>query len=137
MAGRMSALHSPTQLTATQSHPPVSRNGGSSNAAVNGSAIDLRGKRGAYFQVNVGALTGSANYAVYLQTGDNEADSANANWTNVNTTTYANAGFAAKTNANTVWELSYDPVVGGSPQVRAVLVPDANVSVIGITAVTF
>lgn len=134
--GRMSGLHNPRHLTSVQSHPPVSRNGASTNT-VNGAAIDLRGKRGAYFTINAGAMTGAANYLAYLQTGDNELDSANANWTNVNTTTYSNAGLTVKTNANTTWEMDYDPVTGGSPLVRAVLVTDANAAVIGIVAHTF
>jgi hypothetical protein len=136
MAGRMSSLHNPTGITSVQSHPPVSRNGDTTNVA-NGASIDLRGKRGAYFTVNAGALTGAANYLAYLQTGDNLTDAANANWTNVNTTTYANAGLTVKTNANTTWEMSYNPAVGGVPQVRAVLVTDANAAVIGIVAHTF
>lgn len=132
MAGRMSALHNPRSLTAGQSIPPASRNGGASNAAVNGAAIDLRGKRGAGFVLSAGALTGAANYAAYLQTGDNLDDSANANWTNVNATLYTNAAVAVKTNANTVWEMDYDPSAGGSAQVRAVLVVDANIALASI-----
>ena len=136
--GRMSPLHNPAAgLVAAQALPPVSRNGGASNAAVNGSSIDLRGKRGAYFTVSVGALTGTANYLAYLQTGDNPGDAANANWTNINTTTYSNAGLTVKTNANTVWEMDVDASASGAQHVRAVLVPDANVSVIGMTAITY
>ncbi|MFZ2738435.1 MAG: hypothetical protein WAY02_09410 [Burkholderiaceae bacterium] len=137
MAGRMAPVHSPqAALTAAQSLPPVSRNGASTNTA-NGSAIDLRGSRGAYFQINVGALTGAANYLGYLQTGDNPDDAANANWTNVNTTTYSNAGLTVKTNANTTWELSYDAAEGRVNQVRMVLVTDANVAVIGASHVIY
>lgn len=135
--GRMSPLHNPAAgLVSTQSHPPVSRNGASTNTA-NGASIDLRGKRGAYFQVNVGALTGSANYLAYTQTGDNPADAANANWTNINTTTYSNAGLTVKTNANTTWEMDVDASASGAQHVRAVLVTDANAAVIGITAITY
>lgn len=134
--GRMSALHNPRNLTSVQSHPPVSRNGDTTNT-VNGAAIDLRGKRGAFFTLNAGALTGAANYAAHLQTGDNELDSANANWTNVNATLHTNAAITAKTNANSVFEMDYDPVAGGSPLVRAVLVTDANAAVVGIVAHTF
>jgi hypothetical protein len=133
----MSPLHNPASgLTATQSHPPVSRNGASTNT-VNGASIDLRGKRGAYFVLNAGVLTGAANYAAHLQTGDNPADAANANWTNVNTTTYPNAAVAVKTNANAAFEMDFDPVRGNAAHVRAVLVTDANAAVIGLTAVTF
>lgn len=135
--GRMSPLHNPAAgLTGGQSIPPVSRNGGTTNT-VNGSAIDLRGKRGAYFLLNAGALTGAANYLAYLQTGDNPDDATNANWTNVNTTTYSNAAVAVKTNANSTFEMDYDPATGGVNQVRMVLVTDANVAVIGATHVVF
>ena len=133
--GRMSALHDATALTQGQSVAPASRNGGASNAAVNGSAIDLRGKRGAYFILSAGALTGAANYAAYLQTGDNPDDSANANWTNVNATTYTNAAVTVKTNANTAWEMSFDSK--GGNQVRAVLVVDANVALTSISHVVY
>lgn len=134
--GRMSALHNPTELGAAQSIPPVARNGGTTNT-VNGATVDLHGKRGAYFLLNAGALTGSANYLAYLQTNDLPLDPANGNWTNVNTTTHTNAGVTVKTNANAAWEMSYEPAKGGSPIVRAVLTTDANVAVIGVTHVTF
>lgn len=135
--GRMSALHSPIALTSGQSLPPVSRNGGGGANTANGTAIDLRGMRGAYFQLNTGVVTGAANYLAYLQTGDNPGDAANANWTNVNTTIYSNAGVTVKTNANTTWEMSYDPATGGVNQVRMVLVTDANAALIGATHVLF
>ena len=135
--GRMSPLHDATLLTAGTSVVPASRNGGASNADVNGSAIDLRGKRGALFMVHAGALTGAAAYAARIQTGDNPNDSANANWTNVNYTTYANARVTNKTNASSVFEMSYDPAVGGVEQVRAVLTPEANISLAAIDHVIF
>lgn len=136
--GRMSPLHNPAAaLTAIQSHPPVARNGDTTNV-VNGTTIDLTGgQRGVYFQLNAGALTGSANYLAYLQTGDLPGDGANANWTNVNATTYTNAAVTVKTNANSIFEMDYEPGAGGSEQVRAVLVTDANVAVIGVTATVF
>ena len=135
--GRMSALHDATQLTAGTSVVPASRNGAASNAAVNGSAIDLRGRRGAFFIVHAGALTDTANYAAYVQRGDNPNDAANANWTNVNATTYTNAAVTAKTNANAVFEMSYDPAVGGVAQVRAVLVVDANIALNSIDHIVY
>lgn len=135
--GRMSPLHDATALTGGQSVPPASRNGGADNADVNGDAIDLRGRRGAYFELSIGALTGAANVAARLQTGDNPDDAANANWTNVNSTTYPNAAVTAKTNANSVFEMSYDPAAGGVNQVRAVLTPDANISLAGITHIVY
>lgn len=133
--GRMSALHDGLGLTQGQSVPPASRNGGADNAAVNGAAVDLRGKRGAYFILDVGALTGTANYAAYLQTGDNPTDAANANWTNVNATIYTNAAVTVKTNANAAWEMTFD--ASGGNQVRAVLKPDANVSLSSIAHVVY
>lgn len=138
MSGRMSALHDPAEgLTPGQSVPPASRNGGAANADVNGATIDLTGKRGAYFVLAAGALTGAANYAARLQTNDLAADPANGNWSNVNSTTYPNAAVAVKTNANTCWEMSYVPKAGMSVVVRAVLVPDANVSLASISHITF
>ena len=137
MAGRMSALHNPRSLVAGQSVPPVSRNGGGGANTANGSSIDLRGKRGGGFILTIGALTGAANVAAYLQTGDNLDDAANANWTNVNATLYTNAAVTAKTNANAVFEMDYDPATGGVAQVRAVLVTDANVAIAGIEHYTF
>lgn len=135
--GRMSALHSPTEMTPGISVPPASRNGGASNADVNGATIDLTGKRGAFFQLLSGALTGAANYAARLQTNDLPADPANGNWSNVNATTYPNAAVAVKTNANAAWEMSYVPGPGLSPVVRAVLVPDANISLASISHVVY
>lgn len=138
MAGRMSPLHNPAAgLTAGTSVVPASRNGGAANADVNGSAIDLRGKRGAYFIVHAGALTGAANYAARIQTGDNPNDSANANWTNVNYTLYPNAQVTAKTNASSVFEMDYAAGAGQSNQIRAVLTPDANISLASISHVVF
>lgn len=135
--GRMSALHDPTQVTSGSSVVPASRNGGASNADVNGSAIDLRGKRGVLFQLHIGALTGSAAVAARIQTGDNPDDSANANWTNVNYTTYPNAQITNKTNQSSVFEMSYIPAAGGVNQVRAVLTPEANVSLASISHIVF
>lgn len=133
--GRMSPLHNPAAgLTAGQSLPPASRNGDTPNTA-NGASVNLSGQRGAYFVVEAGALTGAANYLAYLQTGDNLADSANANWTNVNTTTYSNAGLTVKTNANTAWEMDFDASKGN--QVRMVLVTNANAAIIGATHVIY
>lgn len=133
----MSALHDGIALEQGQSIPPASRNGGASNAAVNGTAIDLRGKRGAYFIVSAGAITGSGNYKAYLQTSDSETDPTNGNWTNVNATTYTNAAVTVKTNANSAFEMSYDPANGGVPNVRAVLVVDANIVLSGISHIVY
>ena len=42
-----------------------------------------------------------------------------------------------KTNANTAWGLDYIPGAGMSTAVRIVIVPDANISLIGVGAVVF
>ena len=135
--GRMSPLHNATALTQGQSIAPASRNGGASNADVNGATIDLTGKRGAYFILSVGALTGAANYAARLQTNDLQSDPTNGNWTNVNATLYTNAAVAVKTNASTAWEMSYEPKPGLSCVVRAVLTPDANISLASISHIVY
>lgn len=137
--GRMSSLHNATELGSGNSVPPASRNGGASNADVNGASVDLRGKRGVLFLVHAGALTGTANYAARIQTGDNPDDSANANWTNVNYTAFADARVTAKTNANSVFEMAYIPGVYNATalHVRAVLTPDANISLAGISHIIY
>lgn len=136
--GRMSPLHSPqTGLTQGSSVVPASRNGGSSNADVNGSTIDLTGYRGGYFILHIGALTGSAAVAARLQTNDLPSDPANGNWSNVNYTTYSNAQVTNKTNQSTAFEMSYVPHAGGPLVVRAVLTPEANVSLASISHVLF
>lgn len=138
MAGRMSPLHNPAAgLTEEMALAPASRNGGASNAAVNGATIDLRGKRGVHFNLVVGALTGAANYLAYLQNNDLPTDAANGNWANVNATTYPNAALTVKTNANSAFGLDYVPQAGMSTAVRIVLVPDANISLIGVGATIF
>jgi len=124
-------------LTGGSSVVPASRNGGASNADVNGSAIDLRGKRGAYFMLHIGALTGAGAVAARIQTGDNPDDAANANWTNVNYTTHANAQVTNKTNQSSVFEMSYHAGSGGVAQVRAVLTPEANVTLSSIAHTVF
>jgi len=136
--GRMSALHNPAAgITELIALVPASRNGGSSNAAVNGNTIDLRGYRGVHFSMGIGALTGAANYLAYLQNNDLPTDAANGNWTNVNATTYPNAALTVKTNAAIAYGLDYIPGPGMSTAVRLVLVPDANISLIGATANVF
>lgn len=136
--GRMSPLHNPAAgLTETLALAPASRNGGASNAAVNGATLDLRGYRGVHFNLVVGALTGAANYLAYLQNNDLPADAANGNWANVNATTYPNAALAVKTNASIAWGLDYIPGAGMSTAVRVVLVPDANIGLIGAGASLF
>jgi hypothetical protein len=134
----MSPLHNPAAgLVEQMALAPASRNGGASNAAVNGATLDIRGYRGVHFNLVVGALTGAANYLAYLQNNDTPTDAANGNWANVNTTTYSNAGLTVKTNASTAWGLDYVPGPGMSTAVRIVLVPDANISLIGCGAILY
>lgn len=136
--GRMSPLHNPAAaLTPVNSINPASRNGGASNAAVNGATNDLRGARGIVYILHAGILTGAANYLAYLQNNDKPEDAANGNWANVNATLYTNAKVAVKTNQNTAFTMDYIPGPGMSTAVRAVLVPDANIGLIGISALTF
>lgn len=138
--GRMSAAHELTGVfTPGSSVVPASRNGGASNAAVNGTSIDLTGKRGVYFTVESGAITGTGNYLAYVQTADtaHQGDLANATWTNVNATTYPNAAVTVKTNASSVFEMSYDPTAGGYTGCRAVLVVDANIVLSAISHVIY
>jgi len=135
--GRMSPLHSPTGLTPGTSVVPASRNGGSSNADVNGSTIDLTGYRGAYFILHTGAMTGSAAVAARLQSNDLPSDPTNGNWSNVNYTTYSNAQITNKTNASSTFEMSYVPYAGGPLVVRAVLTPEANISLASISHILF
>lgn len=135
--GRMSSLHSPTEVVSGTSVVPASRNGGASNVDINGSAIDLRGRRGALFVLHTGAMTGAAAVAARIQTGDNPNDAANANWTNVNYTVYSNAQVTNKTNASSTFEMSYVAAAGGANQIRAVLTPEANISLASISHIVF
>ena len=134
---RMSPLHSPTDGTDPGiSIAPISVNGDTPNI-LNGTTIDLRGRGGVTFTLLIGALTGAANVAAHLQTSDSDTDPANGNWTNVNTTTYPNAAVAAKTNANSAFELSYVPAAGLRPNVRAVRTVSANVALSSISHVIY
>lgn len=138
--GRMSALHNPLATLVTGiSVPPASRNGGADNADINGASIDLRGKRGVLFQVAQGVTTGAAATAARIQTGDNPDDSANANWTNVNYTLYSDAQVTNQTTDNAVYEMAYIPGVYNATalHIRAVLKPEANVAIAGITHVVY
>jgi hypothetical protein len=136
--GRMSPLHSPTELGQGSSIPPIS----TAANTLNGTTVDLHGRRGAHFVLQLGALTGDATVAAHLQTNDLPLDPGNGNWTNVNSTTYPNAAVTAKGNGcadhvNTAWDMSYDPAVGGSPIVRAVRVTSENTAVTSISHLVF
>lgn len=133
--GRMSSLHSPTALTAGISNAPLSANGDTTNV-INGATIDLHGKRGVVFVVAAGALTNDATVSGHLQTNDLPLDPANGNWTNVNSTLYANAAVAS-VNANSAGEMSYIPAAGGSPIVRAVRTVDNNVALAAVAHFIF
>lgn len=139
--GRMSPLHSPSDgFTANNraaSVPSASRNGGADNADVNGTTLDLRGRRGAMFILNQGVTTGSAATAARIQYNDLPGDETNGNWTNVNYTTYANARITNQTTDNQQYLM--DVMVDALPyaSVRAVLTPEANVAIAGIGHVIF
>lgn len=138
MAGRMSPLHNPASgLTAGVSVAPASRNGGSSNADVNGATLQLTGKRGALFSLNIGALTGTAAVAARIQTNDKPADPANGNWANVNYTQYPNARVTNQAVANGAHLMDWSPAGQNTYAVRAVLTPEANVSLAGISHVIY
>lgn len=127
--GRMSALHEPTGGTA----PAVCVSPQSSGAStLNGSGIDLAGKRGALFTVSIGDLTGSASVAAYLRDSDD-----NSTFTNVNTTTYPEATLAAATTANTVREMGYQGGGGRKRYVRADVVVAVNTALVAASAVTY
>lgn len=137
--GRLSSLHNLTNLTAGISVPPASRNGGASNADINGESIDIRGKRGVFFTLAQGVTTGAAATAARIQTGDNPDDAANANWTNVNYTAFANAQVTNQNTDNAVYEMAYVPGVHNSTalHIRAVLTPEGNVALAGITHIVY
>ena len=129
--GRMSALHSADGLAQGVSIPPASRNGDTTNV-VNGATIDLHGKRGVYFTLSVGVLTGSANVAAHLQENDDPLDPANGTWSNVDGET-----IAVTTTDNSAHELAYSPPPGGEPVVRIVQTVDANAALSGIAHFTY
>jgi len=88
-----------------------------------------------HFTLSIGALTGAGAVAARIQTGDNPDDAANANWTNVNYTAFSNAQITNKTNANSTFEMAYVPGIhnASAQHIRAVLTPEANVSLAGIS----
>ena len=124
---RMSPLHSPaSSLTAGQSTPAVN----ASTATVNGAGIDLAGKRGVVFQLNVGALVGTATVAAHLQDSSD-----NSTFANVNTTTWSTASVAASNTANSSRDLHYSH--GGQRYVRAVMVRANNTALSGISHLVY
>ena len=139
MAGRMSALHDPSVLSANASIGAIS----TAANTLNGATVSLaRGKRGALFVLNIGVLTGAANVSAYLQTNDTPADPTNGTWSNVNATTYPNAAISIKGNGctdhqNTAWLMSYDGSTGGSYVVRAVRVTAVNTAVTSISHIIY
>lgn len=137
MAGRQSPLHNPGAQTVGVSVPPASRNGASSNADVNGATLQLTGRRGVHFVLATGAMTGAAAVAARLQTNDTPGDPANGNWTNVNYQTYPNAQITNKTNVNAAFSMDWSPAGQDTYAVRAVLTPEANVSLASITHVIY
>src|SRR3972149_2728928 len=94
MGARMSPAHNPVgALTAAPVGVPIS----SGAATLDGLGVDLQGKRGCYFVVATGALTGAATVAAYIQDSSD-----NSNFTNVNVTTYPDATLAASNAARGV-----------------------------------
>jgi hypothetical protein len=115
-------------FTPTVGVKPQSING----ATVNGTAIDLQGKAGAYFAVNVGNVTGSGDWLAFLQ---DSAD--NSTFANVNTTTYPDATTgAADTTANVTDEMAYMATSGRARYVRPVVTTATNAVLISVTSVT-
>lgn len=140
MAGRMSPLHSAAGLTGNNvatSVPAASRNGGSSNADVNGETLNVQGKRGVIFILNQGATTGSAATAARVQVNDLPSDPANGNWSNVNYTTYSNARITNQTTDNQQYIMDVSTASLSYPVVRAVLTPEANVALAGISHIIY
>lgn len=107
-----------------------------SGATVNGTAVDLASKNGAYFAVNVGNVTDPTNatWIAFLQ----ESDEAAANFTNVNTTTYPDATTSPAVNtANTSAELGYSGGAGRKRYVRPVVTTVSNAALISVTSVIY
>jgi hypothetical protein len=125
----MPSAHSPTEATAPLVCVPPQSSGAST---LNGSGIDLTGRRGVLFTVGIGDLTGSASVAAYLRESDD-----NSTFTNVNTTTYPEATLAAATTANTAREMAYAGGGGRKRYVRADVVVAVNTALVSATAVRY
>ena len=128
MGARMSPAHNPVAaLTAVETRVPVS----SGAATLDGLGVDLQGKRGCYFVVATGALTGLATVAAYIQESTD-----NSNFTNVNVTTYPDATLAASNAASGVREMwvRRDQV---ARYVRAEVVIAANTALTSCVAVAY
>src|SRR3970282_2133742 len=111
MGARMSPAHNPVgALTAVEVNVPKSDTSGTTR---DGLGVDLAGKRGCYFVVATGALTGLATVAAYIQDSSD-----NGNWTNVNVTTYPDATLAASETASS----TLDVLVGRDPVAQSVRV---------------
>ena len=136
MSNRASPRHGGDGDAPGMSVQVASRNGDTTNV-VNGATVTLNGKQGVRFIVTTAAITGAATVDAHLQTNDLHGDPGNGNWTNVNTTTYANAAITQIAAANGLGQMDYSPAAGMSPIVRAVLTTDANVFVAGIVHQTF
>ena len=128
MGARMSPAHNPVgALTAVETRVPVS----SGAATLDGLGVDLQGKRGCYFVVATGVLTGLATVAAYIQESTD-----NSNFTNVNVTTYPDATLAASNAASGVREMwvRKDQV---ERYVRAEVVVAANTALTSCVAVVY
>jgi len=128
MGARMSPAHNPiAALTAIATRVPVS----SGAATLDGAGVDLVGKRGCYFVLATGALTGLATVAAYIQESDD-----NSNFTNVNVTTYPDATLAASNAASGVREMWVRKDQVGR-YVRAEIVIAANTALTSCVAVAY
>ena len=100
-------------------------------ATLDGLGVDLQGKRGCYFVVATGALTGLATVAAYVQDSSD-----NSNFTNVNVTTYPDATLAASNAASGVREMWVRKDQVGR-YVRAEVVVAANTALTSCVAVAY
>ena len=80
---------------------------------------------------------GRACRATRVGRGDNPNDAPNANWTNVNYTTYSNARVTNQTGASAVYEMDYQGGAGQANQIRAVLTPEANIALCSISHIVY
>src|SRR3990172_11858286 len=129
MGARMSPAHNPiAALTAVEVNVPKSDTTGTTR---DGLGVDLAGKRGCYFVVATGVLTGTATVAAYVQDSSD-----NSNFTNVNVTTYPDATLAASNAASGVREMWVRKDQVGR-YVRAEVVVAANTALTSCVAVAY
>jgi len=129
MSGRMSAVHEASHLLT----PAVCVVPQSATAATyNGAGVALSAKRGVYFVVAAGTLTGTATVAAHLEDSPD-----NTTFTAVNTTTYPEATLAASNTANSVREMHYSCGAGRQIYARAVVVVANNTAIVSCVGATY